>query len=181
MCTECQGEPNVSILNSHPVLQVCQGHFMAWYTVLLWPKTLNQLLGWAFWLLEITVVVFASLVPAWLPSQWNATTLLCPTTCLLVSIPYRCGLDSIPEEWVFKMNRAEELLGYIETVVPLWCHASTSTGLSVILLSICTEIEDGSIVSVLYQCSQNSELVQVAMISIQPFLTYLLHVSVNTW
>jgi len=29
----------------------------------------------------------------------------------------RFGLDSIPEDWVMKVRQAEEILGYIETVV----------------------------------------------------------------
>ncbi len=31
----------------------------------------------------------------------------------------RHGLGSIPEEWVLRVSRAEELLGYIETIVQL--------------------------------------------------------------
>lgn len=29
----------------------------------------------------------------------------------------RGGLDSIPMEWILKLKRAEEILGYIETVI----------------------------------------------------------------
>ena len=36
-----------------------------------------------------------------------------------VSFPYRYGLDSIPEDWLKKYTFADEVLGYIETVVTL--------------------------------------------------------------
>lgn len=42
-----------------------------------------------------------------------------PLSTAPAMFPYRYGLESIPEDWVLKVTRAEELLGYIETIVQL--------------------------------------------------------------
>lgn len=36
-----------------------------------------------------------------------------------VFTPYSNGLDSIPEEWLKKYNKSEEVIGYIETVMSI--------------------------------------------------------------